>query len=123
MANLAFGGPMVVYYSWLPDLASPDERDTVSSRGWAYGYLGGGLLLVLNLALFLNAEALGITEGDAVRICLASAGVWWGLFALVTLTRLRNHPHPRRPAPSAAAWWAAASASWAPRSASCGGAR
>jgi UMF1 family MFS transporter len=94
IANLAFGSAMVVYYSWLPDLATPDERDAVSSKGWASGYLGGGLLLVLNLALYLNAEALGISQGDAVRICLCSAGVWWGLFAVVTLTRLRNHPHP-----------------------------
>jgi UMF1 family MFS transporter len=94
VANLAFGGSMVVYYSWLPDLASPDERDAVSSKGWAYGYLGGGLLLVLNLALFLNAESLGMSDGDAVRICLCSAGVWWALFTVVTLTRLRNHPHP-----------------------------
>jgi UMF1 family MFS transporter len=97
LANLAFGCAMVVYYSWLPDLATPDERDAVSSKGWASGYLGGGLLLVLNLALFLNAEPLGMSEGDAVRICLCSAGVWWGLFAVVTLTRLRNHPHPPEP--------------------------
>jgi UMF1 family MFS transporter len=97
VANLAFGSAMVVYYSWLPDLATPDERDAVSSKGWASGYLGGGLLLVLNLALFTNAESLGMTAGDAVRICLCSAGVWWALFAVVTLTRLRNHPHPPAP--------------------------
>jgi UMF1 family MFS transporter len=98
LANLAFGSAMVVYYSWLPDLASPDDRDAVSSKGWACGYLGGGLLLVLNLALYLNAGSLGLSEGHAVRICLGSAGVWWGLFALVTVTRLRNHPHPVEPA-------------------------
>jgi UMF1 family MFS transporter len=97
VANLAFGSAMVVYYSWLPDLAAPDERDAVSSKGWASGYLGGGLLLVLNLGLYLNAGSLGLSDGDAVRICLCSAGVWWGLFAVVTLTRLRNHPHPPEP--------------------------
>ena len=101
VANLAFGSAMVVYYSWLPDLATPDERDAISSKGWASGYLGGGLLLVLNLALYLNAESLGLSQGDAVRICLCSAGVWWGLFAVVTLTRLRNHPHPPEPGASA----------------------
>ena len=68
----------VVYYSWLPDLASPDERDAVSSRGWAFGYLGGALLLAVNLALFTGCTSpSGLTEGEAVRICLASAGVWW----------------------------------------------
>ena len=93
VANLCFGAATVVYYSWLPDLASPDERDAVSSRGWAYGYLGGALLLALNLVLFTQYESLGLTEGQAVRICLASAGVWWGGFTVLTVSLLRN----RRP--------------------------
>ena len=49
VANVCFGASIVVYYSWLPEIAGPDERDTVSSRGWALGYLGGGLLLALGL--------------------------------------------------------------------------
>jgi UMF1 family MFS transporter len=93
VANLCFGAATVVYYSWLPDLASPDERDAVSSRGWAYGYLGGAVLLALNLALFTRYQGLGLTEGQAVRICLASAGIWWGGFTVVTVSLLRN----RRP--------------------------
>jgi UMF1 family MFS transporter len=93
VANLCFGAATVVYYSWLPDLAGPDERDAVSSRGWAYGYLGGALLLAANLALFTGHGSLGLSEGDAVRICLASAGIWWGGFTVVTVTLLRN----RRP--------------------------
>ncbi|TFV85848.1 MFS transporter [Blastococcus sp. CT_GayMR16] len=93
VANLCFGAATVVYYSWLPDLAGPDERDAVSSRGWAIGYLGGALLLALSLGLFTNYESLGLTEGEAVRICLASAGVWWAGFTVVSVTLLRN----RRP--------------------------
>ncbi|MCZ2811872.1 MFS transporter [Modestobacter sp. VKM Ac-2979] len=89
-ANLSFGAATVVYYSWLPDLAGPDERDAVSSRGWACGYLGGALLLAGNLALFSQYEALGLTEGEAVRICLASAGIWWAGFTLVSVSLLRN---------------------------------
>ena len=42
LANTCFGASIVVYYSWLPEIAGPDERDAVSSRGWAWGYLGGG---------------------------------------------------------------------------------
>ncbi|NTW04284.1 MAG: MFS transporter, partial [Oscillochloris sp.] len=68
VANLAFGAAMVFYNAYLPDIASPDRRNTVSSQGWAVGYLGGGLLLVLNLMLFLNAESFGLSEGMAVRI-------------------------------------------------------
>ncbi len=57
------------------------------------GYLGGGLLLVLNLIFYLQHEAFGVTEGFAVRICLASAGVWWAIFTLIPLARLQ----PRQP--------------------------
>jgi MFS-type transporter involved in bile tolerance (Atg22 family) len=92
VANISFGAATVVYYSWLPDLASPDERDAVSSRGWAFGYVGGALLLAVHLGLVLGADALGLTTGEAVRICLASAGLWWGAFTLFTVSRLRNRP-------------------------------
>jgi UMF1 family MFS transporter len=59
LANISFGAATVVYYSWLPDLAGPDERDTVSSRGWAFGYVGGALLLAVHLGLVLGAPSLG----------------------------------------------------------------
>jgi UMF1 family MFS transporter len=95
-ANLLYGASIVVYYSWLPDLAGPDERDTVSSRGWAYGYLGGALLLAADLVLFSNYESLGLTEAESVRICLASAGVWWAGFTVVSVALLRDRP-PREP--------------------------
>jgi UMF1 family MFS transporter len=92
IANICFGASIVVYYSFLPEIAGPDERDAVSSRGWAFGYLGGGLLLALNLGLFLNAESLGLTEGEAVRICFLSVAIWWAGFTLVPLARLRDRP-------------------------------
>jgi MFS-type transporter involved in bile tolerance (Atg22 family) len=92
VANICFGAATVVYYSWLPDLAGPDERDAVSSRGWAFGYVGGALLLAIHLGLVLSAESLGLTTGEAVRICLATAGLWWGAFTVFTVSRLRNRP-------------------------------
>ena len=99
VANLAFGASIVVYNSFLPDIAPPEERDAVSSKGWGIGYLGGGLLLALNLALFSRSQALGISESLAVRINLASAGVWWALFTVIPLLALRNRPpgRARRP--------------------------
>jgi MFS-type transporter involved in bile tolerance (Atg22 family) len=90
LANISFGAATVVYYSWLPDLAGPDERDAVSSRGWAFGYVGGALLLAVHLGLVLGAPSLGLTTGEAVRICLATAGLWWGAFTVFTVSRLRN---------------------------------
>ncbi|SDL80822.1 MFS transporter, UMF1 family [Geodermatophilus siccatus] len=92
LANISFGAATVVYYSWLPDLAAPDERDAVSSRGWAFGYVGGALLLGVHLGLVLGAPSLGLTTGEAVRICLATAGLWWGAFTVFTVSRLRNRP-------------------------------
>ena len=85
IANVAFGSSIVVYNSYLPDIASPDERDAVSSKGWGLGYLGGGGLLLANVALFLSAESIGLAESNAVRISLVSAGAWWLLFTLVSL--------------------------------------
>lgn len=95
-ANVSFGASVVFYNAFLPDLASPDRRDAVSSYGWAFGYLGGGLLLALNLALFSQAAALGLSVGHAVRINLASAGAWWALFTLIPLLTLRNRQPARQ---------------------------
>jgi UMF1 family MFS transporter len=104
LANIAFGAATVVYYSWLPDLAGPDERDAVSSRGWALGYLGGALLLAANLVLYTRYDALGVTESEAVRICLSSAGVWWAGFGVVSIALLRNRqPRAGDVVPSTAA--------------------
>ena len=94
VANLAFGASIVFYNSYLPDIASEDQRDRVSSYGWAMGYLGDGLLLLLNLVLYTFSDKLGIPKDLAVRINLASAGVWWLTFAFFTWTRL----HPRHAA-------------------------
>jgi UMF1 family MFS transporter len=98
LANLAFGASIVFYNSYLPDIASEDQRDAVSSYGWAMGYLGGGLLLVFNLIFYLMRERLGIPTGLAIRINLASAGVWWLVFSNFTWARLRSR-HPRRTLP------------------------
>jgi UMF1 family MFS transporter len=90
IANMAFGASIVVYNAFLPEISTQDERDKVSAQGWALGYLGGGLLLGANLALFGVHESLGLSAGHAVRISLLSAGAWWALFTLIPLSRLRN---------------------------------
>ncbi|HTP41111.1 MAG TPA: MFS transporter [Nitrospiria bacterium] len=90
IANLSFGASVVIYNAFLPEIARPEERDDVSSKGWALGYLGGGLLLLLNLVLMARAADFGLDTGHAVRINLASAGVWWGLFSIIPLAALRT---------------------------------
>jgi UMF1 family MFS transporter len=94
VANIAFGASVVVYNSFLPRLAAPDERDKVSSRGWALGYLGGGLLLLLNLVVvtWLTVDGDDQRTLDLARWCIVSAGVWWAGFTLLPLRWLREHP-------------------------------
>lgn len=98
LANLAFGASIVFYNSYLPNIANEDERDRVSSFGWAMGYLGGGLLLLLNLVMYLMAATLGLTQSMVARISLASAGVWWLGFSFITFATLRRR-HPVRQLP------------------------
>lgn len=89
---LAFGASIVVYDSMLVRIAGPDERDRVSSRGWAWGYVGGGLLLAINFAMMTFYADLGITKGMAVRLCLLSAGLWWAGFTFIPVLGLRRLP-------------------------------
>lgn len=81
IANLSFGAALVLYNAFLNDIAEPDERDSVSSKGFAYGYVGGGLALLLSLGLLwlLGQE----NQGLAMRLSLAGAGLWWLVFTLL----------------------------------------
>jgi MFS transporter, UMF1 family len=90
VSNLGFGAAIVFYNGFLNDITTEDQRDKVSSRGFAYGYLGGGLLLALNFLLVKSAPRLGLDSYLAVRISLLSAGVWWGAFALITFANLKT---------------------------------
>jgi UMF1 family MFS transporter len=92
VANICLGSSLVVYDAILCEIATPDERDRVSSRGWALGYLGGGLLLALNLAVVTLHDSLGLTTGFAVRVSLLSAAVWWAAFTFVPYLGVRNRP-------------------------------
>jgi UMF1 family MFS transporter len=90
VANLSFGAALVFYNGFLNEITTEDQRDKVSSRGYAYGYLGGGLLLALNFLLVKSAPRLGMDAFMAVRISFLSAGVWWGGFAVIAFTRLKT---------------------------------
>ena len=92
MSSILGGCSLVSYYAILVDISTEDERDRVSSRGWAWGYLGGGLLLALNLVMVLAHGALGLDKELAVRLSLLSAALWWAGFTLIPYLRLRDHP-------------------------------
>ncbi len=89
LANLGFGGSIVLYNAYLADITTEDQRDKVSSRGFAWGYMGGGLLLALNLVLLTVGPSIGIDKALGARISLLSAGVWWAGFSLITFRRLQ----------------------------------
>ncbi len=89
LANLAFGASIVFYNAYLPDIASEDQRDKVSAVGFGLGYLGGGLLLLLNLVMYVFGDRLGLSSAQVARLSLASAGAWWLGFSLITFRMLR----------------------------------
>lgn len=99
IANLSFGASIVFYNAYLPSIASEEQRDHVSAAGFAMGYLGGGLLLLINLLLFLFSDSLGLSGAIVARISLASAGLWWLGFSFVTFSALRPR-HAVRPLPA-----------------------
>ncbi|MBX3244341.1 MAG: MFS transporter [Acidobacteria bacterium] len=90
VANMCFAAANVFYNAFLIDITTEDKRDKISSYGFAAGYLGGVIVLILNIALIQYAETLGITEGLAVRISMLGASLWWGLFAIITFRLLRS---------------------------------
>ena len=96
IANVCFGAALVFYNAFLPEITTEDQTDKVSSRGFAYGYLGGAILLAFNLLMVVKAEQFGMTAGMAVRLSLLSAGLWWGGFALITFLLLRRRPSKRQ---------------------------
>ena len=99
IANVCYGASNVFYNSYLPEIVTEDQGDKVSSRGYAYGYLGGAILLALNFLLVLSAPRLGLSTSMAVRLSLLSAGIWWGGFAIITFLRLKPRPKSKRLTP------------------------
>lgn len=88
--NILFGINNVVYNAFLPEMVTPDQADRTSSRGFAVGYLGAGVLLAANLALLQFRDAFGLSEGTAVRVCYVMAGVWWAAFGVYAIAGLRE---------------------------------
>ena len=106
LANLSVGASQVFYNSFLIDIASEDRRDKVSSWGFAAGYGGGFLTLVIGLVLLLNAEKLGTTTAAVARICFLGAGIWWVGFSTITFALLKKR-QPLRTAPEGSNFLAA----------------
>ncbi len=90
IANLSFGAANVFYNAYLVDLTTEDRRDFISSYGFASGYVGGIIVLILNILFVQNAESFGLTTSFAVRLSLLAASLWWGIFATVTFYLIKS---------------------------------
>ncbi|MBI9077733.1 MAG: MFS transporter [Desulfatibacillum sp.] len=90
--NIGFAGANVFYESLLPLIAKEGDVDRISARGYAMGYLGGGILLVINALWVTFPQKFGMPDvGMAVRISFFSVGIWWGVFSIPLF---RNVPEP-----------------------------
>jgi MFS transporter, UMF1 family len=91
VSSVLAGCSLTAYYAILVDISTEEERDAASSRGWAFGYLGGGLLLAINLGMFLGHDSIGLSESMAVRLSLLSAALWWAGFTIIPFVKLRDY--------------------------------
>ncbi len=90
LAQVGFAGANVFYDAFLPVVAPPGKTDWVSGLGFAWGYIGGALHFLGSLLLIQFAGNFGLDQGQAARIALATAALWWAGFAMPALVRLRE---------------------------------
>ncbi len=88
LAAIGYAGSLVFYNAYLPEIATEEHYDKISAKGFSLGYIGSVILLIFNLVLILNADAIGITTGMASRISFLTVGVWWFVFAQYTFANL-----------------------------------
>ena len=83
LATVGFSGSLIFYDALLPDVASPKKVDFVSSLGYGLGYIGGGLLFLVNVLMYLNPTAFGfVDEVAAVKAAFVTVAIWWAVFTI-----------------------------------------
>ena len=93
LGNVGFSSANVFYNSLLPHIAREDEIDRVSTAGYALGYLGGGLLLAINLAWILAPDRFGLADAEmASRLSFVSVALWWAGFSIPLFRRVHEPP-------------------------------
>lgn len=91
VGSIGFSGGNVFYDGFLPEVADEDEIDKVSSGGFAYGYIGGGLLLTINIFMILNPHWFGLADTViATQLSFASVGIWWLVFSIPLLKNIKE---------------------------------
>jgi UMF1 family MFS transporter len=89
--NVGITSTLAFYNSLLPGIASPEEMDRVSTAGFALGYLGGGLLLALNLLMISSPRTFGLADAEvATRVSFVTVAVWWGVFSIPLFAKVKE---------------------------------
>jgi UMF1 family MFS transporter len=97
LGNIGFTGGIVFYDSMLPHISSEQEADGLSLAGFALGYLGGGILLAINLLWIQQSESWGFADkGEAVRASFLSVAAWWAIFTLPLMIFVKEPPAEER---------------------------
>ncbi len=90
LTHIGFVGGNIFYDAFLPQIASEDKLDWVSGKGFAYGYIGGGLQFAISLVLIATHDYFGISRDLAARIVMVMAGLWWAGFSIFTFVYLKE---------------------------------
>lgn len=98
LASIGFSGSLIFYDAYLPEIAEPKDHDRVSARGYAMGYIGSVILLVLNLLMVMKPALFGIPDRDGLpaRLSFLTVGIWWAGWAQVTFRSLPDTKAPKQ---------------------------
>ena len=97
LASIGYSGSLVFYDAFLPEIATADQYDRLSARGYSFGYIGSVLLLILNLAMIQAPGVFGLEEGSLpARISFVAVAIWWAGFSQITFNRLPSNPYGRK---------------------------
>jgi UMF1 family MFS transporter len=98
IANIGFAGGNVFYNAFLPEISTDQNIGRISGLGWALGYVGGGLLLAINLIMLKYPEWIGFRSGYfTVQDCFLSVALWWVIFSLPTFLLIRERAYGKEP--------------------------
>lgn len=97
LASIGYSGSLVFYDAFLPEIVTPDRYDRTSAKGYAMGYYGGVVLMVLCLALIMGLPPLGYNVGIVTRFTFILVGLWWIGFSYIPFRILPDNPYHRKP--------------------------
>lgn len=98
LASIGYSGSLVFYDAYLPEIATADQYDRLSARGYSFGYVGSVILLIFNLVMIQMPGLFGIEDGSALpaKISFVTVAIWWAAFAQIPFRRLPSNVYNRR---------------------------